>query len=481
MATELPDLDWRRELIVFVTGRLAEPIVRETAASVSEEYGFRYEVQVLGVSVAALMHANLVRRRLQLPTECTRVVLPGWCEGDLSELERRFGVPFHSGPKHIEDLPEFFGGEKEPPELDRHRIEILAEINHAPRNSLEENLRLAHAYRRDGADLIDVGCVPGESWSGVGRLMRALRTEGHRVSIDSFDRAEVEAAVEGGAELLLSCRSENVDWVRRLGIEVVVIPDDHHDLSSWNRTIEVLESEDVEFRLDPILEPLGVGFVASLQRYAKTRELFPDREIMMGIGNVTELVEADSAALNLMLAMCCEELRVGSVLTTQVINWARTAVKEFALARRVAMYCTERGTIPKHLTSDLLCLRDPKLHDKSSEAIERIAQTIQDPNFRIFAEAGKLHMMNREGHWTGTDPFLLFERMISETEGDIDSSHAFYLGYEMHKALTALTLGKQYVQDRALRWGFLTEEEQSFLERKRKRGQSSGTGGRDEA
>ena len=43
--------------------------------------------------------------------------------------------------------------------------------------------------------------------------------------------------------------------------------------------------------------------------------------------------------------------------------------------------------------------------------------------------------------------------------GDIDPSHAFYLGYEMAKAITALTLGKNYTQDQALRWGFATREE----------------------
>ena len=43
----------------------------------------------------------------------------------------------------------------------------------------------------------------------------------------------------------------------------------------------------------------------------------------------------------------------------------------------------------------------------------------------------------------------------------IDPAHAFYLGYEMAKAVTALTLGKNYVQDQPLRWGFLTMPEKS--------------------
>ena len=49
----------------------------------------------------------------------------------------------------------------------------------------------------------------------------------------------------------------------------------------------------------------------------------------------------------------------------------------------------------------------------------------------------------------------------------IDPSHAFYLGYELAKATTALTLGKQYRQDQALQWGFLTVPERSVHDRRR--------------
>ena len=57
---------------------------------------------------------------------------------------------------------------------------------------------------------------------------------------------------------------------------------------------------------------------------------------------------------------------------------------------------------------------------------------------------------------SATDPFVLFEQM-----GVDDPSHAFYLGHELMKAKTALTLNKAYRQDQALDWGFLTEPEVS--------------------
>jgi hypothetical protein len=63
-------------------------------------------------------------------------------------------------------------------------------------------------------------------------------------------------------------------------------------------------------------------------------------------------------------------------------------------------------------------------------------------------------------HLQGSDPFVLRDELLSRPQSDnVDASHAFYLGYEMAKASIALQLGKQYEQDRALRWGHLTVEE----------------------
>jgi hypothetical protein len=63
-------------------------------------------------------------------------------------------------------------------------------------------------------------------------------------------------------------------------------------------------------------------------------------------------------------------------------------------------------------------------------------------------------------HFQGTDPFAIFAEVLASPLGSkFDASHAFYLGYEMSKMWTALTLSKQYEQDEALRWGYLTRPE----------------------
>jgi hypothetical protein len=59
----------------------------------------------------------------------------------------------------------------------------------------------------------------------VAETVRALREAGHRVSIDSLNPAEIEAAVAAGAELVLSVNSSNRDRAVGWGCEVVVVPD----------------------------------------------------------------------------------------------------------------------------------------------------------------------------------------------------------------------------------------------------------------
>lgn len=179
----------------------------------------------------------------------------------------------------------------------------------------------------------------------------------------------------------------------------------------------------------------------------------------MGIGNLTELTDADSAAINLLLLGVCQELGVRSVLTTQVIHWAQTSVRECDLARRMVHYAVRQGVPPKHVSGDLVLLRDTATQAYGNVQLDRLASEIKDNNYRLFAEGGELHLVSASLHLSDKDPFLLFERLLGHDPKNIDAAHAFYLGFELSKALTATTLGKQYEQDEALNWGFLTEPE----------------------
>src|SRR5947209_6157917 len=164
--------------------------------------------------------------------------------------------------------------------------------------------------------------------------------------------------------------------------------------------------------------------------------------MLMGVGNLTELTDVDSAGVNVTLLGFCQEVGIRSVLTTEVINWCRSSVRELDLARRLVHYACTRHVLPKHLEPDLVLLRDPRLREHGPQALAELAGRLKDRNFRLFAEGGLLHVLSGRMALQGTDPFALFREMLAREA--IDPAHAFYLGYEMAKAVMALTLGKNY-------------------------------------
>ena len=339
------------ERILFVTGKLAEWSLRRVLTELAPRAGFEAEVAVLPITVAALLTTDWVGRHLSLPPDIRRIILPGLCRGDLAAIATPKEIQVERGPKDLHDLPEHFGKHKGPPPgYGAWDIEILAEINHAPSLTKEALLAQARHFRDSGADVIDLGCNPGSVWKEVGDAVRMLRGEGLRISIDSFNSEEATLALDAGAELVLSVNSTNLAEVRTwqekyTHLEVVAIPDTPSDLASLDRTIDTLAGLGVRFRADPVIEPIGFGFAASLGRYLDVRRRYPDVPLMMGVGNLTELTDADSAGINVLLAGFCEELGIRSVLTTEVINWCRSAVKEFDLARRLVYHAIRERSL----------------------------------------------------------------------------------------------------------------------------------------
>jgi len=449
-----------QEKIHFVTGRLAEHSLRQVLERLAPEVGFEATVQVLHITVAALMTTDWIARRLAVPDGTTRIIIPGNCRGSIDAFNGVTAIPVERGPEDLRRLDEFFGQQsRDLSDYGSFDIEIIAEINHAPRLPLAAILDESRRLRAAGADRIDLGCDPGSEWAGVADAVRMLVAEGFEVSIDSFAPREIAAAVRAGASLVLSVNSTNMAAASDWGCEVVVVPDVPATLEGFDATIERLTRDGVKMRLDPVLEPIGFGFAASLGRYLDVRRRFPAAEMMMGVGNLSELTDVDSAGVNTLLIGFCQEVGIRSVLTTQVIHWARDSVRECALARALAHHAVTNRTLPKHVEPRLVTLRSGKPQTHGQEVLDSLAQAIRDPNFRIFAERGAIHLVGAGLHLESRDPFALFKQLEAAGRTDVDPSHAFYLGYEMAKAVTALTLDKDYRQDQALDWGHLTQPE----------------------
>jgi dihydropteroate synthase-like protein len=438
--------------VLFVTGKLAEPALRRVLGEMAPP--FACDVAVMKITVAALMTTDWIGRFLHVPPGTDLVLIPGLCEGDTGALAATLGVRVEKGPKDLREIPRYFGRAMAAREYGAWDVEILAEINNAPRLSRSAVREAAEYFRTSGADVIDIGCTPGLHYPDLGATVRELVEAGMRVSIDTFDAHEIRTAVESGARMVLSVNGSNIDVARDLagsGTRVVVVPDLGGPLESVEPSLDKLTAWGVPYLIDPILEPIGHGFMASLERYAEVRRRYPDAEMLMGIGNLTELTAADSTGVNAILIAVCQELGVRAVLTTEVIPWARGSVREVDIARRLMHYAVTQRTIPKGIDDRLVTIKDPEVLAYSEEELRALQAQITDPNFRIFADGSGITVLNNEKFVRGTNIQEIFAQL------DVDEpTHAFYLGKELARASLAVTLGKTYRQEGSLSWGYLT-------------------------
>src|SRR5688500_9046920 len=140
--------------VLFVTGRLAEPALRRVLADMAPP--FQCDVAPLKITVAALMTTSWIARGLEVPDGTDLVLIPGLCEGDPQEIQDKVGVPVEKGPKDLREIPRHFGRAAAARNYGAWDIQILAEINNAPRLTLDAIRRAAAYFQASGADVIDV-------------------------------------------------------------------------------------------------------------------------------------------------------------------------------------------------------------------------------------------------------------------------------------------------------------------------------------
>ena len=447
------------EHILFLTGRLAEKNLHRVLEAM-QPAPFRHSVLTLSLQVAGLMTSDMIQRRLADTGDVDRVMVPGRCRGNLESLASHFGVPFVRGPDDLKDLPRYFGRESAPVDLGRHDVRIFAEIIDAPNLSLAAILDQATDYRHAGADVIDLGCLPETPFAHLEEAVAVLHAAGFLVSVDSMDSRELLRGGRAGADFLLSLKEETLWIADEVKSIPVLIPSTPSDMASLYRVIELMQKKGRDYLADPIIEPIHFGFTESLVRYRDLRRTLPDVKILMGTGNLTELTEADTIGIQAILMGIVSELRITNILTTQVSAHASGVIREADKARRIMYAAREAGDLPQGFGETLLALHALDPFPWTAEEIAATAADIKDPSFRVQISPDGLHIYNRDGMRTATDPFRLFPHLGLEHDG----SHAFYLGVELARAQIAWQLGKRYVQDSELDWGVAQVRESTDAE-----------------
>ncbi|ACC75522.1 DUF6513 domain-containing protein [Paraburkholderia phymatum] len=436
------------EHIVFLTGRLAEKSVAQVLEGMTN-VPFTWEVREIGLQVAALMTADMIRRRVALPLRADRMIVPGRCRGDLAALSEHFGVPVERGPEEVKDLPLHFGQAARRFDLSRYTTEIFAEIVDAPRLELDAIAARAQHYADQGADVIDVGCLPDTPFPHLEDAVRMLKAGGYRVSVDSMVADELLRGGRAGADYLMSLNVDTLWIADEVPATPIVVAREPRDTASLHQAIDTLAARGKPFLADPILDPIPFGFAASIARYVALRERYPDIAIMLGVGNLTELTEADTSGINAVLLGIAAELRVSAVLTTSVSLHARRAVREADVARRIMHAAHDAQVLPKGIDPALCALHAKRPFPYDADEIAALAAQVRDPNFRVQVTTDGIHVYNRDTHVVESDPFTLYPHLNLEHDG----GHAFYMGVQTARAEIAWQLGKRFDQDQALDWG----------------------------
>lgn len=455
---------------LFLTGKLAEKSLHTVLAGM-EEKSFSYEVRQIGVSVAALMTTDLIARRIDDVSHFDKVILPGRCRGDIEELAAKLNTHVERGPEELKDLPQHFGHAVKKTDLSHYSTDIFGEIVDAPNMSVEQILSTAERYRQDGANVIDLGCLPNTPFAHLAETVQALKAANFKVSVDSLFPEDLVTGGRAGADYLLSLQLQSLWVLEKVDSTPIIIGTPPTSLRSLYHTIEVLLKQGVRFIADPILDPINFNFTESIVRYRNLRKRYPDIEIMMGVGNLTELTHVDSAGTNTLLMGIISELGIQHILATEVSEHCRKSIKEADLARRI-MYASAADSIPpKGYHNGLMALHERKPFPYSEQEIRAFAADVRDPNFRIQVCEEGVFIYNRDGIWEATDPFDHYPNLDVADDG----GHAFYLGVELARAQIAWQLGKRYDQDEELSWGVAVEQTDQDLTTFKQQGSTMST------
>ena len=362
-------------------------------------------------------------------------------------------------------------------------MRVLSEIANAPFLSKQELINKCQYFVDSGADMIDIGMAAGEDFSDkIPELINTLRPiVGDRpLSIDTLNPNEIKVAAENGIDFVLSLdlgnNSEVQEILKEKDIPAVLLPTNFSQGISPKTPLERVEAmhqlikdtDGLRYVADLILDPVNsssiVESIIACHEFHKTNPA----PMFFGVGNVTELMDADSGGVNVLLAGIGMELGVSILFTPEESGKTRGSVYELAIASKMMFLAKHRKSIPKDLGINLVAFKDKhKRNDIISNNIDGIPKTRRDEplkfvrdkagSFKISVDYGTTVSKSKiiATHFKKNEPDLVIEgQSAKEIYEEIIKKdlvkrieHAAYLGSELQKAEIAMVTGKDYVQD----------------------------------
>lgn len=487
--------------VLVVTGRKAAEIVRKSVGNLAEVF-------VLDIDVAAFTTPTRLEKSLN-GQEFDLIIIPGLVSADFSGLEKQLETPIRLGPKHAVDLGfvlssygdvelstsvpacellmqqrrdialsslEEMENAASPALLLDHlkiggdsTIKVMAEIVDATDLPDDELIERIHLFQSKGADIIDLGVGMAANAGDVRCTVKTAReVVSVPLSIDTLEPELIIAAVGSGIDMVLSLNSGNITQVApvisKKDIAAVVIPDSGGGMNSLEANIKSAKDAGIsKIIADPVLDPPGQGMVESMARYKQFRRSYPHIPTFFGVGNITELIDADSVGVNAMLTSIAGDVGADILFTPEYSDKARGSIAELKTAAGMTALANRRSTPPKDLGLDLLVLKEKRfrqfdmLPEKFIEG-EKSYQFMRDPagSFRIsisdqFSRDGKFKQGRIIARHTKYTIVGDNAKEVLDTALDLGLvsrlDHAAYLGSELMKAELAIKLGRSYSQD----------------------------------
>ena len=224
-----------------------------------DDKNFTYEIRNLNVNVAALLTTDMIERRIGDVSSFDEIIIPGRVRGNLDELKKNINKKIIRGPDELKDLPTLFGEKPVKYDLSKFETSIFGEITDALNMTVEEVITRAEYFRLEGADVIDIGCLPNKKFPHLEEIVQELKNRNFYVSIDSHNTDQLIRGSKAGADYLLSIKDESYHILENLDSYPILIPTDG-DMKKFYSLIDRAILDKLTFIADPILDPISYGF-----------------------------------------------------------------------------------------------------------------------------------------------------------------------------------------------------------------------------